>query len=199
MDTENFSTIQEKLCKKLDDRRYQHTLGVMYTCAALAMAHGADLYKAQLAGLLHDCAKCVPNKKKVRLCKKHKISVTLFEEENPFLLHAKLGAHFARKKYGVEDEEVLSAIRCHTTGRPAMTVLEKIVFIADYIEPMRDTAPRLDEIRHLAFQDLDRCVYEILKDTLGYLQQSPRKIDLTTERAYAYYRERNEKDHGENG
>lgn len=199
MDTENFSTIQEKLCKKLDDRRYQHTLGVMYTCAALAMAHGADLYKAQLAGLLHDCAKCVPNKKKVRLCKKHKISVTLFEEENPFLLHAKLGAHFARKKYGVEDEEVLSAIRCHTTGRPAMTVLEKIVFIADYIEPMRDTAPRLDEIRHLAFKDLDRCVYEILKDTLGYLQQSPRKIDLTTERAYAYYRERNGKDHGENG
>ncbi len=199
MDTENFKTIQEKLCKKLDSRRYQHTLGVMYTCAALAMAHGADLYKAQLAGLLHDCAKCVPNKKKVRLCKKHKISVTPFEEENPFLLHAKLGAHYARKKYGVEDGEILSAIRCHTTGRPAMTVLEKIVFIADYIEPMRDTAPRLDEIRRLAFQDLDRCTYEILRDTLEYLQQSPRKIDLTTERAYAYYRERNERDYGENG
>ena len=93
MDEERLTIIQEKLCKKLDDKRYRHTLGVMYTSAALAMAHGQDVKRAQLAGLLHDCAKCVSNKKKVKICQKHEIPVTPFEEENPFLLHAKLGAY----------------------------------------------------------------------------------------------------------
>ena len=196
MDTENLKMIQDQLYKKLDSHRFQHTLGVMYTCAAMAMVYGVDLEKAQLAGLLHDCAKCIPNKKKSKLCKKHKIPVTRSEKADPFLLHAKLGAYLAKKKYGVGDEEILDAIRCHTTGKPAMTILEQIVFIADYIEPMRDTAPHLAEIRRLAFQDLDRCTYEILKDTLAYLRQTPRKIDITTEEAYRYYRERNEKSHG---
>lgn len=196
MDTADFRKIQKKLYKKLDSHRYQHTLGVMYTCAALAMVHGVDLGKAQTAGLLHDCAKCIPNGKKLKLCKKHEIPVTPFEKENPFLIHAKLGAYLARKKYKVEDEEILSAIRCHTTGKEAMTTLEQIVFIADYIEPTRSTAPHLERLRRLAFQDLDQCTYEILRDTLTYLRQSPQKIDETTERAYGYYRERNEKRHG---
>ena len=192
MDTADFRKIQKKLYKKLDSHRYQHTLGVMYTCAALAMVHGVDLGKAQTAGLLHDCAKCIPNEKKLKLCKKHEIPVTPFEKENPFLIHAKLGAYLARKKYKVEDEEILSAIRCHTTGKEAMTTLEQIL----YIEPTRNTAPHLERLRRLAFQDLDQCTYEILRDTLTYLRQSPQKIDETTERAYGYYRERNEKRHG---
>ena len=196
MDTVDFRKIQKKLYKKLDSHRYQHTLGVMYTCAALAMVHGVDLGKAQTAGRLHDCAKCIPNEKKLKLCKKHEIPVTPFEKENPFLIHAKLGAYLARKKYKVEDEEILSAIRCHTTGKEAMTALEQILFIADYIEPTRSTAPHLERLRRLAFQDLDQCTYEILRDTLTYLRQSPQKIDETTERAYGYYRERNEKRHG---
>ncbi len=196
MDTADFRKIQKKLYKKLDSHRYQHTLGGMYTCAALAMVHGVDLGKAQTAGLLHDCAKCIPNEKKLKLCKKHEIPVTPFEKENPFLIHAKLGAYLARKKYKVEDEEILSAIRCHTTGKEAMTALEQILFIADYIEPTRSTAPHLERLRRLAFQDLDQCTYEILRDTLTYLRQSPQKIDETTERAYGYYRERNEKRHG---
>lgn len=197
MDEERLTEIQEKLCKKLDDKRYRHTLGVMYTSAALAMAYGQDVEKAQLAGLLHDCAKCVPNKKKIKICRKNEIPMTPFEEENPFLLHAKLGAYYASKKYGVEDEEILSAIRCHTTGKPNMTPLEQIIYIADYIEPMRSSAPRLGEIRRLAFQDLDRCIYEILKDTLDYLKSSPGKIDITTEQTYQYYKERNESRYGD--
>ena len=196
MDAEKFRKIQKKLCKKLDDRRYQHTLGVMYTCAALAMAHGQDMQKAQLAGLLHDCAKCIPNQKKLKLCKKHKIPVTALEKKSPYLLHAKLGVYFARKKYGVEDKEILSAIRCHTTGKREMSALEQIVYIADYIEPMRNIALHLDEIRCLAFQDLDQCTYRILADTLEYLEQSPKEIDPATRQAYEYYKERNEHKHG---
>ena len=112
----------------------------MYPCAALAMAHDCPIADAQLAGLLHDCAKCIPNKKKLKMCGENKIPVTEFEKEHPFLLHAKLGAFVAKDKYGIRKKEILSAIAFHTTGKPDMSLLEKIVYIADYIEPGRDKA-----------------------------------------------------------
>lgn len=185
----DFEKMKKKLAKYLDEDRYLHTMGVMYTCAALAMAHGYDLEKAQAAGLLHDCAKCIPNKKKLKMCSQTDIPVTTFEIEHPFLLHAKLGAYVARKKYDIEDREILSAITYHTTGKINMSVLEKIVYIADYIEPLRDKAPHLEVIRKLAFQDLDECMYEILKDTLSYLGENPTDIDSTTQDAFFYYEE----------
>lgn len=185
----DFIKMQKKLVKYLDEDRFAHTLGVMYTCASLAMVHGYDLEDAQAAGLLHDCAKCIPNKKKLKLCSQHNIPVTAFEEEHPFLLHAKLGAYIARKKYDITDEEILSSITYHTTGRREMSMLEKIVYIADYIEPMRNKAPNLDKIRRLAFQDLDECLYEIFKDTLEYLDENPQNVDNTTKEAFSYYKE----------
>ena len=185
----DFIKMQKKLAKYLDEDRFAHTLGVMYTCASLAMVHGYDLEDAQVAGLLHDCAKCIPNKKKLKLCSQHNISVTAFEEEHPFLLHAKLGAYIARKKYDITDKEILSSITYHTTGRREMSLLEKIVYIADYIEPMRNKAPNLDKIRKLAFQDLDECLYKILKDTLEYLDENPQNVDSTTKEAFSYYKE----------
>lgn len=185
----DFIKIQRKLEKYLDEDRFHHTLGVMYTCAALAMAYGYDLKTAQVAGLLHDCAKCIPNKKKLKLCENNGIPVSDFEREHPFLLHARLGAFVAEDKYGVRDREVLSAITFHTTGKPAMGLLEKIVYIADYIEPGRDKAPNLPKVRKLAFQDLDECMYEILKDTLAYLEENPRDIDLATKDAFIYYKD----------
>ena len=185
----DFEKMQKKLQKYLDEDRFQHTLGVMYTCAALAMAHGCDMKDAQAAGLLHDCAKCIPNKKKLKLCENNCISVTEFEKEHPFLLHAKLGAFIAKEKYGIKNEDILSSIRFHTTGKPEMSLLEKIVYIADYIEPGRCKAQHLDKIRALAFRDLDECMYEILKDTLAYLEEDPKDIDLTTKDAFIYYKD----------
>lgn len=181
--------MKKKLAKYLDEDRYLHTMGVMYTCAALAMAHGYDLQAAQTAGLLHDCAKCIPNKKKLKMCSQSSIPVTPFEEKHPFLLHAKLGAYVARKKYDIEDKEILSSITWHTTGKPNMSVLEKIVYIADYIEPRRDKAPNLTSVRALAFRDLDECMYMILRDTLSYLNENPKDIDSTTKDAFLYYEE----------
>ena len=87
----DFIKMQKKLAKYLDENRYEHTLGVMFTCASLAMVHGYDLKNAQVAGLLHDSAKCIPNKKKLKICAEHHIPVSDFEKEHPFLLHAKLG------------------------------------------------------------------------------------------------------------
>ena len=91
---------------------------------------------------------------------------------------------------GIEDEEILSAINYHTTGKCEMSLLEKIIYIADYIEPMRYKASRLPEIRKIAFQDLDECMYEILKDTLEYLEEdSAEDIEPTSREAYIYYKE----------
>ena len=86
------SEIEKALRKELDKERFRHTMGVMYTAASLAMAHGENMEKALLAGLLHDCAKCIPNDKKLKMCKKYQIDVTESEKKSPFLLHAKLGA-----------------------------------------------------------------------------------------------------------
>lgn len=183
----DFVALQKKLKKELDGARFQHTLGVMYTAAALAMAHDGDLMQAQAAGLLHDCAKCIPSKKKLKLCEQKHLEVSTYEKNNPFMLHARLGAVLARDVYGVHDPEVLSAIEWHTTGKPEMTKLEKIIFIADYMEPNRDKAADLPQVRTLAFQDLDATMRLILKDTLIYLEESRDVIDPMTEQTYKFF------------
>ena len=128
----NYSEIKKKLKKSQDKERYEHTKGVMYTAGCLAMAHGYYLEKAMLAGLLHDCAKCIPNDEKLALCKEHNILVSPVEAENPFLLHAKLGAFLAESEYNITDPDVLHAIKVHTTGEPDMNILDKIIFIAEW-------------------------------------------------------------------
>lgn len=179
--------LRKQMEKVQDEKRYEHTLGVAFTAASLAMRYGADVKQAQVAGLLHDCAKCMTNEERLSICKKNKLEVTPVEKANPFLLHAKVGAFLAKEKYGIQDEEILSAVRCHTTGRPNMTLLEKIVFTADYIEPSRKTAPNLDEVRTMAFQNLDIALCKILSDTLNYLDTVDQEIDPMTKETYHYY------------
>ena len=179
--------IERALRKELDKERFRHTMGVMYTAASLAMAHGEDMEKALLAGLLHDCAKCIPNDKKFKLCDKYQIAITESERKSPFLLHAKLGAYLAKTEYGVSDPEILHAIAVHTTGAPGMNRLDKIIFIADYMEPNRDKAADLPEVRSMAFRDLDETMRLILKDTLIYLERSKDVIDPMTAQTYAYF------------
>lgn len=188
MKTYDMKAFQKKLKREMDEGRYQHTLGVMYTAAALAMRYEYDIQKAQIAGLLHDCAKCIPNGKKLKLCEKYQIPVTEVENRNPFLLHAKLGSFLASHEYDVQDEEILSAILYHTTGKPGMSLLDKIVYIADYIEPRRNKAPNLTEVRKLAFLDLDAALYKILSDTLSYLDEGTGEVDEMTIKAYEYYK-----------
>lgn len=180
--------IREKLMDKLNEKRYEHTLGVEYMCCALAMRYGADLEKARIAGLLHDCAKHLSGIKLIKKCHKYDLPVSREEQEFPELLHAKVGAYFAEMKYGVEDEEILSAIKWHTTGHPNMTLLEKIVYVADYIEPNRDQAPHLPELRELAFKDIDACLLQILSGTLSYLKEKGGVIDPATQATYDYYK-----------
>jgi len=190
----NYQEMKKKLKKALDKERYEHTKGVMYTAASMAMAHGYSIEQAMTAGLLHDCAKCIPNSEKLELCEKHHILVTPPEAENPSLLHAKLGALLAESEYDITNPEILHAIKVHTTGEPDMSVLDKIIFIADYIEPGRDKAPNLSRVRKLAFKDLNVCMAQILRDTLIYLKQGNEIIDPTTEMTYEFYKQYEEDD-----
>ncbi|MDO4942764.1 MAG: bis(5'-nucleosyl)-tetraphosphatase (symmetrical) YqeK [Lachnospiraceae bacterium] len=183
----NKKDMKKRLKSDLKPSRYEHTLGVEYTSACLAMRYGYDVEKADLAGLLHDCAKHLSDKEKFALCKRKKIKISSAEKKNPGLLHAKLGAVLAKDKYDIKDKEILSAITWHTTGKPEMSLLDKIVFIADYIEPNRDQAPNLDEIRQMAFTDLDQCLIMILKQTLDYLESKDACMDPMTMETYQYY------------
>lgn len=176
--------------KVQDRKRFEHTLGVEYTAAALAMCHEASVADARIAGLLHDCAKCLSDGGQLSVCEKSGIPVSELERRNPFLLHAKVGAYLARKKYGVEKEDILNAILYHTTGREGMSLLEKIIFVADYIEPGRKKAPNLEEIRRLAFRNLDEAMIKILEDTLSYLDGSGGEVDPMTETTLRYYKPR---------
>jgi predicted HD superfamily hydrolase involved in NAD metabolism len=185
--------IKKYLKKHLTKERYNHTMGVAYTAVSMAMRYNPDINsdefikRAEVAGLLHDCAKCMDNDKKLNICDKNNIKYSRFEAENPYLLHGRVGAFIAKTKFGIEDEEILDAIEWHTTGRPDMSLLEKIVFIADYIEPGRKPVPELDEIRQLAFIDIDKTMEKILKNTLNYLNSKGAAIDKMTQFTYDSY------------
>ena len=176
-----------KLGKELDEDRFQHTMGVMYTSAAMAMRFDADQEQALLAGLLHDCAKCFSDDKKISVCRKNNMEINSVESRNPYLLHAKAGYCIAQNKFDIEDQDILNAILNHTTGRPGMSTLEKIIYIADYIEPSRKQAPNLSEVRKLAFQNLDQALLKILTDILSYLESGGGEIDPLTKETYDYY------------
>jgi nicotinate-nucleotide adenylyltransferase len=181
--------ITEDLRKSLKTSRFEHTLGVAGTAKKMAEIFHVNPNKAYLAGILHDCAKNLENTELLNLCKENKIPVTESEMESPYLLHGKVGAYIANTKYGITDEEVLSAVIWHTTGKENMTDLEKIVFSADYIEPGRNKQPNLETLRKIAKTDLDLLVYSILKDTLEYLKRSQNKnIDENTIKAYEFYK-----------
>ena len=184
-----FEMISEKLQKALDEPRYKHTIGVMYTAGCMAMSHGYDIQKAMLAGLLHDCAKCMTHDERLSLCEKYQVEVTASELENKALLHAKAGAILAKVEYNIEDMDILHAIAVHTTGEQDMSVLDKIIYIADYIEPGRDKAPDLEQVRFLAYRDLNACMAKILDDTMMYLKSRGGLIDPTTAKAQAFYQQ----------
>ena len=183
---ENIDLIKADLKEKLPKKRYEHTIGVAYTAAALAMCYGEDILKAELAGILHDVAKA---KKSFELKDDMKgyidpytdgAYVDLIADKAPQILHAIYSPYLAKKDYRIEDKDILSAIRWHTTGKKDMTMLEKIVFVADYIEPNRKNLPDLDRIRILSFRDISEAVKVIAKSTIEYLGSQGIYIDKFT-------------------
>lgn len=198
MKVSDINKLRKAMEKELESKRYEHTLSVAYTAANLAMVYGEEVDKALTAGMLHDCAKCMSHSKQVAVCEKNHMPLSEAEaEKNSPLIHAKAGSVVARTKYQITDDDILNAICYHTTGRPDMSMLEKIVYIADYIEPGRKHAENLPQIRRLAYQDLDAALCNILKDTLAYLSKKGGQVDPMTQKTYDFYV--NQKtDNGEN-
>lgn len=138
----------------LKHRRIPHVLGTEQEAVRLAERYGGDVEKARVAALLHDCTKKLDMEEQLTLCKQYGIELDELEQQALKLLHAKTGAAIARDVFGVDDE-IYSAIRYHTTGRANMTKLEKIIYLADYIEPSRDF-PGVDKLRKVCYEDLDK-------------------------------------------
>lgn len=170
--TEREREYYEQLKSFLKPKRLRHSLGVMHMAMLLADGYrNVPLEKARLAGLLHDCGRSEGNLLNA-------------------LGHAPAGAQKARSVFGIKDEEVLSAIRWHTTGRPGMTELEKVIYVADYIEPFRGPMVDLDKARRIAYTDLDRAVTFAGQSTVRYLESRGEEIDPITRDCVEYYRSR---------
>lgn len=183
-------SLEQKLQQTLLPKRYLHTLGVAYVSASLAMCHGVSHRDALVAGLLHDCAKNYPDKELLEHCLRLKLPLSDYEKRIPELLHAVYGAYLAREEYGITQEDILLAVRNHTLGRPNMTLLEQIVYLADYFEPERTqpTTPCLDEIRKIAFQNLDEATYLVSQNSIHYFETTGKEVDPMTYQVFEYYK-----------
>ncbi|MBQ2992082.1 MAG: bis(5'-nucleosyl)-tetraphosphatase (symmetrical) YqeK [Clostridia bacterium] len=177
--------MEYKLKKELDHQRFVHTLGVEKTAREMARVFSADEEKAALAGLLHDCAKCMPLSQMIKAARHENIDPVM--KESKALMHALAGRCVARDVYGVEDEEVLSAIRWHTTGRADMTALEKIIYLADMIEPNRKMFDGLEALRALCMQDLDGAMHMALSMSLEHVRSQGKTLHPDTLAALKSY------------
>ena len=187
-----FEAIKRDLQQKLKPSRYEHTLGVADTAAKLAAQYGQNPEKAYLTGLLHDCAKYLSDDEMISAALDLNLTLEPVEYRAVQLIHAKVGAEYARIRYKVEDEDILNAIRYHTTGHPGMTALEKIIYIADTIEPSRSfNSELLEKLRKLAFEDLDLALFEILDSTMKHLKEAfSGNISNLTLQTYEYYKDK---------
>ncbi len=168
----------------LKARRCGHVLGTAATAVKLAEKYGADVHRAEVAGLLHDCTKKLSMDEQLALCERYGIVLDELEKKALKLLHAKTGAALARDVFGVDDE-VYNAILWHTTGKPDMTVLEKVIYLADFIEPTRDF-PGVDTLREAVWQDLDRGLLMGLEMTVEEMEEMGNPIHVNTLRARDY-------------
>ena len=179
----------------LKHKRIPHVLGTEQEAIRLALRYGGDAEKARRAALLHDCTKRLGLEEQLTLCAAYHIETDGMERTSPALLHSKTAAAIARHVFG-EEEDVCSAIRFHTTGKEAMTLLEKILYIADYIEPSRDF-PGVAALRAQVYEDLDRGVLMGLENTIALTAQRGTDLHPNTAQARNFLRERTDTFRGE--
>jgi predicted HD superfamily hydrolase involved in NAD metabolism len=164
MDT---NAVQEIIRKKYTGRLLSHSLGVEDTARRLAAAYGADAEKAALAALLHDYGKLYSDDELMRLAAEHNLADEV-SMQAPVLLHGPVGSWLLGQEFGIDDREVLSAVKFHTTGTDNMSLLAAIVYLADYIEPGR-THEEVDVVRELAFRDLHEALLRAADSTIRYV------------------------------
>lgn len=177
------SELERTACALLDPKRVNHVLGCRDTAVRLARRYDADPTDAARAALLHDVTKAVPPILQLKLCEKYGIIMDDFFRKNPKTLHAVTGAAVARHIFG-EREAVCDAIAWHTTGRPGMSVLEKILYVADYIEPNRNF-PGVELLRSAADKSLEEALLLGLELSASVLKQEKRQVAPASQQAMA--------------
>ncbi|MFL0195786.1 bis(5'-nucleosyl)-tetraphosphatase (symmetrical) YqeK [Clostridium sp. WILCCON 0269] len=171
--------IKEYLKERLSKNRYEHSLNVKNTAIRLAEIYHEDVKKAGMAGLVHDCAKYMSDDEMLNLAQKNGIFIDEVSRLNPKLLHGSVGVVVAKNIMGICDEDILNAVSFHTTGKKNMNLLEKIIYIADYIEPSRNF-PGVEELRNKSFIDLDDAVLDAFNNTIKVVISREQLLHLNT-------------------
>ena len=167
----------------MSERRFKHTLGVVERARELAVRHGVDLEKAQIAAYLHDLKKEIPLEHQLEMAKEWNLIKFHEDEEAPYILHGPLAAYWLEHEYGYADQEVLAAIANHTLGAPGMGQLEMLIYSADLTEPNR-VFPKVDKLRQSLYDNLEIGTLLCVEHTLGFLKRSKRIIHPLTQMTY---------------
>lgn len=177
--------MREYIKINLSKDRYNHSLGVMKTSEDLARYYGIDENKGRIAGLCHDCAKNFSASDLISKARSNGQIISNVYYKAPQLLHGTVGAYISKELFHVEDTDILNAIKYHTTGREGMSILEKIVYIADCIEPSR-SFKGVNELRKLAYEDLDRALLKSFEESITYILSRGTIIHVDTIKARNY-------------
>jgi predicted HD superfamily hydrolase involved in NAD metabolism len=165
---DNIERIKIELAHILDAERIKHSISTAETAKCLSKRFGVDVYKAEIAGLLHDCAKCYPISDMRKVIDKYDIRLDEIEKRASGLWHAPVGVWIAKEKFDINDDEILQAIRVHPTGDKNMSILDKVILVADYIEINRDL-PMIEDIRQVVVNNLNLAVLMTITAKLQYL------------------------------
>ncbi len=188
---QKYEYIDKALKESLKSSRYQHSIGVMHTAACLAMRYDEDVEKAMLSGLIHDCTKNMAIEEQIRLCADNQITLTDEDLANPEIIHSITAPIMAKNTFNITDVSILNAVRCHSTGKENMNKLEKLIYIADFIEGGRfftKDPEVLDRARTIAFNtNLNRTVAYILSKIIIWLKVSRNVLHSDTLRANEFY------------
>lgn len=180
--------IINNLREALTSKRFEHTLRVEETACSLANYYKVDEELVSTAALLHDCAKDLEPDQMHRLAKDLQLNMNGLEEY-PQIIHGFLGAKIAHNRYGLGDNKLLDAIQYHTTGRPNMSTIEKIIYLADYIEPGRVGIAAIDKVRNVVYEDLDKALFMALENTISYLESINKPIHPLTQSSLQFYKQ----------
>lgn len=180
MNEKEFEKLKNNIKPLLSADRYNHSISVALTAANLSFVHNENIDNAIIAGMYHDIAKELNNNELINVSKEYDIKLSNEDIDSPQVLHGIIGAEIVKHKFNIINEDILNAIRNHTMGRENMSNLEKIIYISDYIEPLRNLIPNIEEIRLMAYNNLDMCIFLITKNVINYLNNKNVKIHSNT-------------------
>jgi len=176
---------EEKLLKSIGIFRYEHSLRVLETSININRNYNIKKTKLETAALYHDCGKIGSNEEILKEINNNNIKLSEEDIKSPEILHSILGRYLAEFKYKIKDLEILNAVRYHTTGKENMNLLEKIIFISDYIEPGRKFSG-VEQVRKLAEKNIEEAIILAMKNTIDYLNQNNQHVHLDTIKGLEY-------------